>query len=98
MVSRTAKKGGWLAVVDYHPFFLFNGVPTHFRDKSSGEDIAIRNFIHSLSDHFNCAKENGFGVEEFRERYVMDDWIEEAPSMEKYRGQPVSFLMLFLKK
>ena len=90
--------GGWLALADYHPFFLLNGIPTSFHDDKNDKEFSIENSIHSLSDYFTSARSAGLAMAEFLERFVTDDCIDKRPNMKKYRGLPVTFMMVFEKK
>ncbi len=38
--ARLLRPGGLFVLLDYHPFFLLRGIPTHFH-RASGEPIAI---------------------------------------------------------
>src|SRR5262249_51794440 len=42
---RLTRPSGKIVLVDYHPFMLLKGVPTHFT-APSGEPIAIANVVH----------------------------------------------------
>jgi SAM-dependent methyltransferase len=97
-VARLSKPGGWFALVDYHPFFLMSGIPTHFHDPATGEPTAIVDHVHALSDYFRSAREVGLVLREFEERFVTDEWVAALPSFEKHRGWPVTFLMAFQKE
>jgi len=90
--------GGWLALADYHPFFLLNGIPTHFYDCKRNGEFSIKNSVHSLSEYFSSAAAAGLAMVEFFERFVTDDFIDKRPNMKKYRGLPVTFMMVFEKK
>lgn len=85
---RLLRPGGWLAIVDFHPFFMMQGIPTHFPDGAA--QVAVENHVHALRDFFKQAVANGFAVKEFDERFVTDEWALAAPSYRKYIGQPVT--------
>jgi SAM-dependent methyltransferase len=93
--ARLVRPSGWLAVVDYHPFFLLRGIPTHF-DTASGP-VAIENFVHLTSEHINCGIRCGWVPAEMHERLVDEQWGSEKPSMSKHLNQPVSFVLLWRK-
>jgi ubiquinone/menaquinone biosynthesis C-methylase UbiE len=91
---RLLRPGGWLAVVDFHPFFMMRGVPTHF---ASGEtQVAIENHVHALRDFFKLAV--GFAVEEFEERFVTDEWADAVPNYRKHVGLPVTHAWLYSRR
>jgi ubiquinone/menaquinone biosynthesis C-methylase UbiE len=86
---------GWLAVLDFHPFFLFTGIPTHFDPPDGGETIAIENHIHPASSLFRAAQEAGFVLREIEERFVDDDWVREMPKYERFLGWPITHFWAF---
>ncbi|HYF48170.1 MAG TPA: class I SAM-dependent methyltransferase, partial [Planctomycetota bacterium] len=43
--ARLLKRNGHFIQIDFHPFFLVNGIPTHF-PKPDGSIVAIKNFVH----------------------------------------------------
>lgn len=92
--GQSARGEGLLAIVDFHPFFLLRGIPTHFEHPSSGEPIAIVNHVHSLSDHFSAGRRAGFTLQEFEERFVDDAWTATMPNYTKYLGWPITFLLV----
>ena len=82
--------------VGYHPHFLMNGLVTHFH-RASGEAVAIRSYVHLLSDHFKAAQNAGFAMAHMDEGIVDEDWLKKKPKWEKYRNRPVSFLFVWRK-
>jgi SAM-dependent methyltransferase len=95
--SRVLAPGGWLAVLDYHPFFLFMGIPTHFDPPGGGETIAIENHVHPASRFFHAARETGFVLRELEERFVDAAWVESMPNYERYLGWPITHFWAFEK-
>lgn len=93
--SRLLRPGGWLAVLDYHPFFLFSGIPTHFDPVDGGETIAIENHVHPASSLFSTARDTGFVLRELQERFVDADWVASMPKYERYLGWPITHHWLF---
>ncbi len=92
---RLLRPGGWLAVLDYHPFFLFMGIPTHFDPLGGGQPIAIENHVHPLSRYFQAGRESGFGLCELEERFVDADWVASMPQYERYLGLPITHFWVF---
>jgi len=90
---RLLRPGGWLSIVDFHPFFMMRGVPTHFAD--GGAQVAIENHVHALRDFFQRAV--GFTVVEFEERFVTDEWALAVPGYRKHVGLPVTHAWLYLR-
>jgi len=91
---RLLRPGGWLAVVDFHPFFMMRGVPTHFADGDA--QVAIENHVHALRDFFQRAVAAGFTVQEFEERFVTDEWALAVPGYRKHVGLPVTHAWLYV--
>jgi SAM-dependent methyltransferase len=91
---RLLQPGGRVVLVDYHPFMLLKGVPTHF-DTPAGEPTAIRNVIHLFSDHVRAARGAGLELIELQEQIVGLDWIAENPRMARHAGHPISFVMVW---
>ncbi|MEP6859002.1 MAG: class I SAM-dependent methyltransferase [Deltaproteobacteria bacterium] len=92
---RLLRPGGWLAVVDFHPFFMMRGVPTHFSDGDA--HVAIENHVHALRDFFQRAVAAGFAVREFEERFVTDEWADAVPGYRKHVGLPVTHGWLYTR-
>jgi len=95
-MNKATRRGGIGIIVDYHPFFLLNGIPTHF-PAPSGETIAIKNHIHLLSDHFRVARRLGWKLVWLDELVVARSWLKPYPGWRKFLGQPVSFAMAWVK-
>ncbi len=96
-VNRLCCKGGNFFLIDYHPFFLLNGIPTRLESKS-GCKITIKNYIHMISDHIRLGKQNGFELINMVEAIITEEWVKRVPEFERYIMQPVSFGMLWLKR
>jgi len=92
---RLLREGGWLALVDYHPFFLFSGIPSHYNDPDQGVQVAIENYVHALSHYFQSALTARFQLKEFTERFVTDEWVADSPAYARHLGWPITFMMVF---
>lgn len=92
--ARIVRSGGSFVLVGYHPFFLINGIPTHF-DSASGEPLAIQCYVHLFSDHVRVAHAAGWRLLEMAEGLVDDAWIEHKPKWARFLDQPVSFAMVW---
>jgi SAM-dependent methyltransferase len=95
--SRLARPAGVFVIVGYHPHFLMNGIPTHFKGRG-GEPVAIESYVHLLSDHAKAAHRAGWTLAEMDEGVVDDAWIAKKPKWERYRSHPVSFTMVWRKR
>lgn len=92
--ARITRPGGHFVLVGYHPYFLMNGIITHFH-RADGEAIGIESYVHLLSDHVKAALSNGWTLVEMDEQVVDEAWLAKKPKWEKYRNQPVSFSMVW---
>jgi SAM-dependent methyltransferase len=93
--ARLVADGGELVIVGYHPFFLLNGLPTHFHRSSDGEPLTIESHIHLMSDHVRAAHSAGWTLIEMEEGIVDDEWLSAKPKWAKYRQRPVSYAMVW---
>jgi SAM-dependent methyltransferase len=93
---RLTRPGGAFVLVGYHPHFLMSGIPTHF-DGPGGEPLAIRSYVHLLSDHVKAAHAAGWVLAEMDEGVVDDEWVAKKPKWERYFHHPVSFAMVWRK-
>lgn len=93
---------GRVVLVDYHPFMLLKGVPTHF-EAPTGEPIAIANVVHLFSDQVQAGRRAGLTLLELREQLVDGEWVRQnrllfgEPRLESHLGHPVSFAMVWAR-
>ena len=92
--ARLLQPGGFFVLLDYHPFCLLQGIPTHFVSPT-GTPIAIANVIHGLSDSGQQGRRVNWSLLEMQERLVDDAWIAHRPGIARYRHHPVSFVMVW---
>ncbi len=95
-VARLLKAGGAFVLVGYHPFFLMNGLPTHYH-RADGEAVSIRSYVHLFSHHHDAGREAGLSLTEFRECVIDEDWLTTKPKWRKHLGWPVSFALVWRK-
>ena len=94
--ARLLKPGGQFVHVGYHPHFIMaSGMPTHY-DGADGP-VAIETHVHHLSDQITSGLAAGLQVEEMRERLIDDVWVELRPKWARYRGQPITFALVWRK-
>jgi hypothetical protein len=91
---RLLQSGGRVVLVDYHPFMLPKGVPTHF-DTPAGEPTAIRDVIRLFGDHVRATRGAGLELIELQEQIVGPDWIAENPRIARHAAHPISFVMVW---
>jgi SAM-dependent methyltransferase len=98
--ARLIRPNGKIVLIDYHPFMLLKGVPTHFT-AATGEAIAIANVVHMFGDHVQSGCRVGLSLLEMREQLVAAEWVEEnrrlfgEPRLASHVGHPVSFAMVW---
>jgi SAM-dependent methyltransferase len=90
--ARLLRDGGNFILIGYHPFFLMNGVPTHFH-RANAEAITITSHIHLFSEHFQAGSNARFGLVEFQECLIDENWLLTKPKWRKYLNWPVSFAL-----
>jgi SAM-dependent methyltransferase len=94
--SRLLRPGGSFLLVGYHPYFLMNGLITHFH-RADGEAVTIRSYVHQLSDHFTAGRDAGLSLVEFRECVIDEAWLKTKPKWRPYLNWPASFAMVWQK-
>ena len=94
--ARLLRTGGRFICVGYHPFFLMQGIPTHF-DRAGGGSVTIKSHVHLMSDHVRAASDAGFTLAEMEESLIDDDWVALKPKWNDWRHRPVSFAMVWIK-
>ena len=100
--ARLTRPSGKVVLVDYHPFMLLKGVPTHFQ-APAGEPVAITNVVHLIGDHVQAGCGAGLTLWELREQLVDAEWVEEnrrlfgEPRLACHVGHPVSFAMVWAR-
>jgi len=95
-VDRLLRPGGRFVLVAYHPFFLLAGVPTHYHGENR-EPVAIRNYIHLISDHVTAGVSREWALGEMSERIVDETWVASAPGWARHLHRPASFAMVWHK-
>ena len=91
--ARLLAPGGAFVLIGYHPFFLMQGMPTHYH-RPDGEAITIRSYVHLFSEHFQAAKKTGLSVMEFQECVIDEKWLATKPKWVNYLNWPVSFALV----
>jgi SAM-dependent methyltransferase len=94
--ARLVKAGGRFLLVGYHPFFLMNGLVTHFH-RPSGEAVTIRSYVHLFSEHYQAGRGAGFSLREFRECVIDEAWLATKPKWRPYLNWPVSFALVWIR-
>lgn len=93
-VARVTKHEGYFVMVGFHPQFLMTGIPTHF-ERSPGEPVTIRSYVHLLSDHVKAARAVGWSLLEMDEGLIDDAWLQKKPKWAVYFGLPISFSIVW---
>lgn len=95
--ARLLAPGGAFLLIGYHPFFLMNGMPTHFH-RRDGEAITIESHVHLLSEHFDAGRAAGFTLEEMRECVIDEAWLATKPKWRPYLNWPASFALVWRRR
>ncbi|GLU47183.1 class I SAM-dependent DNA methyltransferase [Nocardiopsis ansamitocini] len=92
---RLAVPGASFVLVAFHPHFIMaTGMPTHFTS-GSGEHVAITTHVHLISDHVAAGLGAGWRLVEMREGVVDERWLAVKPTWERFRGHPVSAVLVW---
>jgi SAM-dependent methyltransferase len=92
--ARLLEPAGRFLLIGYHPFFIMNGMPTHFH-RPGGEAITIETHIHLLADHFGAGRAAGLSLAQFRECVIDEEWLKTKPKWRPYLNWPISFAMVW---
>ena len=91
-----SRPGVLFVLIGYHPFFLMQGMPTHYH-RAQGEAISIRSYVHLFSEHFQAAKKAGLSLVEVQECVIDEKWLATKPKWGDYLNWPVSFALVLRK-
>jgi SAM-dependent methyltransferase len=94
--ARLLLPGGYFLLLGYHPFFLMNGLLTHFH-RPDGEAVTIQSYVHLFSEHIDAGRDAGLALAEFRECVIDEDWLATKPKWRRYLNWPVSFAFVWAK-
>jgi SAM-dependent methyltransferase len=94
--ARLLEPHGKFLLLGYHPFFLMNGLVTHFH-RADGEAVTIQSYVHQLSDHFRAGSAAGLRLVDFDECVIDEDWLKTKPKWRPYLNWPVSFATVWAK-
>jgi SAM-dependent methyltransferase len=94
--ARLLMPGGRFLLIGYHPFFLMNGLLTHFH-RSNGDAVTIQSYVHLFSEHFDAARAAGLVLADLKERIIDEAWLATKPKWRQYLNWPVSFALVWTK-
>jgi hypothetical protein len=94
--ARLLRPRGQFLLLGYHPFFLMNGLLTHFH-RPNGEAVTIQSYVHLFSEHFDAGRETGLSLSELRECVIDKAWLATKPKWRPYLGWPVSFALVWTR-
>lgn len=92
--ARLLAPGGHFLLLGYHPFFLMNGLPTHYH-RAGGEAVTIESHVHLPSSQYEAGRAAGLQLVEFRECVIDGAWLRTKPKWRPYLNWPVSFAMVW---
>lgn len=93
---RLLKDKGYFIVIDYHPHMLMCGKGTFFIDTNNNA-IAIKNYVHLLSDHVRCAHKCKYTFVDFDESLVTEGWLGQELVMKDYVNHTIGFGYIWQK-
>jgi hypothetical protein len=93
-VARITHSEGYFVIVGYHPYFLLNGIPTHF-NRATGESVTIKCYIHLFSDHVQAALAAGWSLIEMHEGIIDEEYVASKPNWSRYMNWPISFAIVW---
>ncbi len=92
--ARLLAYGGSFVLIGYHPFFLMNGIPTHYH-RADGVAVTIQSYVHLFSEHYQAGNNAGLTLLEFQERVIDEDWLLSKPKWREYLHWPVSYALVW---
>ena len=92
--ARLLTPRGNFVLIGYHPFFLMQGLPTHYHRASNHEAVTIQSYVHLFSEHFRAAQNAGLNIVEFREWVIDEEWLTTKPKWRDFLNWPVSFALV----
>ncbi|MEZ4571595.1 MAG: class I SAM-dependent methyltransferase [Thermomicrobiales bacterium] len=93
--ARIACAGSRFVLVGYHPFFLINGIPTHY-DSASGEPLAIECFTSTSSATISSLPMRRVGSSTCTKgSSMMSGTGVQTRKWRRFLDQPVSFAMVW---
>jgi len=95
--ARLLAPGGRFLLVGYHPFFLMNGLVTHFH-RDDGSAVNVQSYVHLTSDHFRAGSDAALKLVAFDECIIDEEWLKTKPKWRRYLNWPVSFAMVWEKR
>lgn len=95
--ARVLAPGGAFVLSVYHPAFLLQGVPPHFKDATGTVEYEMPAHVHLPSEYITVMLELGLRLTHFIEPTVGDELIAQKPNWEKHRGMPVAIILRAVK-
>lgn len=99
--NRVLKPGGQMIITDYHPLALAKGGKRTFRHND--ETVAVKNYVHTLEDLKNIAKQLGLQVSRSIEKPIDESarpYYEKQNALavfEIWKGVPIIYGMYLIK-
>lgn len=90
---RALAPGGVFLLSVFHPWFLFKGVPPHFRAVKDGVEYEMPAFVHLPADYVTAVLELGMKLTNLMEPIVDDELVRRCPNMAKHLGLPLAILL-----
>jgi len=94
--ARLLRPGGRFVLLGYHPFFLMNGMPTHYH-RADGAAVTIESHVHLFAEHFAAGHGAGLALDEVIEGVIDEAFLATKPKWRRYLGWPISFVLVWVK-
>lgn len=95
--ARLTRPGGFFALVGYHPYFILNGMPTHYHS-ASGDPLTVEMYVHLTSDHIQAGLATGWALCEMHEGLIDEEYLTLKPKWSRYQNWPVSFALVWRRE
>lgn len=70
--ARVLRHGGQLYFCELHPFRQLRGGQAHFTEQSSGEQVVVTAFVHTVEEYVNGGINSGLSL------VCVGEWLEES--------------------
>jgi ubiquinone/menaquinone biosynthesis C-methylase UbiE len=91
-VTRVLRKGGWLIISDFHPYWIvFGHGYTEFFD--DGQEYRIQCYPHLFEDYWRLCRKFGLHIEDLREPKIDARLIERFSIPGNYQDVPLAIIL-----
>jgi malonyl-CoA O-methyltransferase len=90
---RVLAPGGSFVLSVYHPFFLFKGIPPHFKKERDGQEYELPSYVHYAADYVTAVLRLGMKLTDLLEPLVDDALVARLPKYQKHHGSPLAIVL-----